>query len=401
MIKFFYKSDTIFDYLPSFIFGKSGSTNRFNFLTSDNLNDSHFISFISPYREVYGECEFLFERIKEVKSINPKIKILAVWKDEIIQTPQYDKLHNVFKMLIENNIFDKSEILVFSPNINTDVKYEYFVHASTYLSPTHYMIPRVFFEQNGEEFLKSDLYPDDDGRYFGTKPILENRIDIQKEKKILSSARKWNHYRGTFYEKLLIDYYDLINDDNIIRFYDFNSNSTLPSKFGKRTYYELFPHNEPQENVENELMQDCEERYYEPLVRDYLKSYVSVVHETCFPDFQDDNKQYEKYLNQYHLTEKTLIPIACKCIFFTNTHSDFDFYLQKVGIKTFTHFFTSNDVLEILDEINSWDMKKLKEFYNRDDVQENINHNFKLWKNWMDLFYRDTQVQKELYEYFY
>ena len=46
-------------------------------------------------------------------------------------------------------------------------------------------------------------------------------------------------------------------------------------------------------------------------------------------------------------------------------------------------------------------MKKLKEFYNRDDVQENINHNFKLWKNWMDLFYRDTQVQKELYEYFY
>ena len=63
-------------------------------------------------------------------------------------------------------------------------------------------------------------------------------------------------------------------------------------------------------------MQDCEERYYEPLVQDYLQSYVSVIHETCFPDFHEKDNQQKKYLNQYHLTEKTLIPIACKCIFF-------------------------------------------------------------------------------------
>ena len=58
--------------------------------------------------------------------------------------------------------------------------------------------------------------------------------------------------RETFY-LLLVDYSHLINDDNIIRFYDFGTSNTLPSKFGKRTYYDLFPHNEPPEKLENEL----------------------------------------------------------------------------------------------------------------------------------------------------
>ena len=401
MIKFYYKTDSMFDYLPSLIFGKSNNTNRFSTITSDNLSESHFISFISPYPDDrYGEPEELYEEIKKVKLQHPHIRILAVWKDEIIQQPPYDKLHRTFKMLVDNGVFVKDEIIVFSPNINDDVVYDYFIHTSSKLSPTHYMIPRLYYSK-GEEFLKKDLYPKDDGRYFGTKPILENRIHLDRKTKILSSARKWNNYRGNFYEKLYTDYNHLINDDNVIRFYDFNSNSTLPSKFGKRTYYDLFPHNEQQESVENELMQDCEERYYEPLVQDYLQSYVSVIHETCFPDFHESDNQQKKYLNQYHLTEKTLIPIACKCIFFTNSHSDFDYYLHKVGFKTFTHLFESKDILEILDEINSWDTEQLYDFYYRDDVQEIIIDNYNLWKSWMDVFYRDTQVQRELYEYLY
>jgi hypothetical protein len=48
MIKFYYKTDSMFDYLPSLIFGKSNNTNRFSTITSDNLSESHFISFISP-----------------------------------------------------------------------------------------------------------------------------------------------------------------------------------------------------------------------------------------------------------------------------------------------------------------------------------------------------------------
>ena len=58
-------------------------------------------------------------------------------------------------------------------------------------------------------------------------------------------------------------------------------------------------------------------------------------------------------------------------------------------------------LFEILDEINSWDMKKVKEFYDRDDVQEIIISNYNIWKKWMDVSYRDTQIQKELYDYIY
>ena len=402
MIKFYWKTDSVFDYYPSFIFGKSTATHRWSILTSNDLSESTFISFISPYNWRYPPAEEFYEIIKELKLKHPHIKILAQWKDEIIQAPEHDDLHRVFKLLVENNIFDKSEILVFSPNINDSVVYKYFTHASYKFAPTHYMIPRIINKEGHTDVhMKDDLYPNDDGRYFGTKPILENRIDLPREKKILSSARKWNHYRGTFYEKLLMDYSHLINDDNIIRFYDFGTSDTLPSKFGKRTYYDLFPHNEPPEKLENKLMQDCEEKYYEPLVENYLQSYVAVIHETCFPDFHESNNAEEQYFNQYHMTEKTLIPIASKCIIFTNSHHDFDVYLEKIGIKTFSHFFENMSLFEILDEINSWDMKKVKEFYDRDDVQEIIISNYNTWKKWMDVTYRDIQIQKELYDYIY
>ena len=77
--------------------------NRFSIITSDNLSESHFISFISPYRDDrYGEPEELYEEIKKVKLQHPHIRILAVWKDEIIQQPPYDKLHRTFKMLVDN-----------------------------------------------------------------------------------------------------------------------------------------------------------------------------------------------------------------------------------------------------------------------------------------------------------
>ena len=398
-MKFYHKNDSLYSYAPDFLFGKTLTTPRGRGMTTNDFGEADFMSFNAPYRSDYPEDPKDFaQEVKQVKLEYPHIKILLVWKDEIVQNIGHDKLYEVMKLLVEDNVFTKKEIIAFTPNINSDVEYSYFTHAPNYLAPIHYFIPQVYFGKK-EYFLQDDLYPDDDGRYFGTKPIFENRINIKKTKKIISSARKWNHYRGSYYEKLLTDYPDLINDNNIIRFYDYCANSTLPSKFGKRTYYDLFPHNEPSENLENELMQDREEMYYEPLVEDYLKSYFAVIHETCFPDFHRGKNQDKKYFNQYHMTEKTIIPLAAKCVIFTNSHSDFDKYLNEVGIETFSDLFTQDTTLEIINEINSWSYIQIKKFYKRKDVQSRINKNFKLWKNWLTLRYRDNKVLEVLNEF--
>ena len=84
MIKFYWKTDSVFDYYPSFIFGKSTATHRWSILSSNDLSESTFICFISPYNWRYPPAEEFYEIIKELKLKHPHIKILAQWKDEII-----------------------------------------------------------------------------------------------------------------------------------------------------------------------------------------------------------------------------------------------------------------------------------------------------------------------------
>ena len=86
-----------------------------------------------------------------------------------------------------NNIFDKSEILVFSPNINDSVVYKYFTDFYT-KSYEKYMIQGCYSSRwLSDVHMKDDLYPNDDGKPL--IPILENRIDLPREK--INECKKW------------------------------------------------------------------------------------------------------------------------------------------------------------------------------------------------------------------
>jgi len=391
-MKYYLDYNTVFNHRPHFVSGRNDSLNMNSY--TDDIFLANFIVLNLPRSEI-GSVSELFEEVKQLKTKNKNIKLILYWKDELIQ--ESDELYQLAKKCINDSLFSKNEIIAFSPNINK-IDYKYFIH-----TPIKFWAISYF--RNGTNknknvvYLKNDLYPSDDGRYFGTKVVYDSKI--QRTKKIISSARKWNPYRLKFYDELLKNHKHLINDNNFIRFYSLQANDNKD----KIKYYDLFPHNKPLNELDRNLMSNQEEKFYEPIVKDYLSSYFTIVHETVFPDFEDEN-----YLNQYHIGEKTGIPISTKTIFFHNTHSSINKRLNECGIETFDDIFgveiddlttkkRIKKLLVICDRINNMTFDEIKQLYYSDEVRGKLDRNFNTLEYWRNPNNQKREVEEFLGKY--
>ena len=83
-----------------------------------------------------------------------------------------------------------------------------------------------------------------------------------------------------------------------------------------------------------------------------------------------------------------MLPMTTKNIFFVNSYSDIERYLNKIGIETFSDIFDieydslmldrrSKKMFEIVDIINNLSIEDIQKIYNREDVQKKLEKNYK------------------------
>lgn len=217
-----------------------------------------------------------------------------------------------------------------------------------------------------------------------------------KHKKILSSARKYNPSRDSFY-KMFIELdgeKKYMNSDNEFRYFGVTVAENVADTMAAKHFFKNYS-NQDYTSIKSERMLWSENDYYHELLEEYSKYYFSIVHETLPKDsFTDDPPRFIPEMiwpgNRYGLQfgEKTLLPMTTKNIFFVNSYAGIEKHLNEIGIETFSYLFdqyydsytmdrrSSRMVTNVVDVINEMSMENVKSLYNREDVQEKIEKNY-------------------------
>ena len=122
------------------------------------------------------------------------------------------------------------------------------------------------------------------------------------------------------------------------------------------------------------------------------------------------NFKDETYLNQYHIGEKTGIPLLTKTIFFHNTHPNTNKRLNECGIETFDNLldddidklpmkYRIDKILLLCDKINNMSFEQLSKFYNSDSIKEKLDKNFNTIKYWKNPYNQKNEVELFLGEH--
>tara|TARA_Y100000389_G_scaffold159179_1_gene160880 strand:- start:595 stop:1821 length:1227 start_codon:yes stop_codon:yes gene_type:complete len=334
-------------------------------------------------------CTHVFdtEKIKRALSVILEIKKTRniVWiiesKDEILSDLEYDFLKEL------SSKFKRNELLLLSAELKKEVSNDLVTSFPDYLIPYQYLhhnrslIPFSFLE------LPNDDIP-------------------AKEKKILSSARKYNPCRDSFYKIFLKlgGESKYMNSFNEFRYFGVtastmdNSNKTT-SEFVADTETANYFKNKFSDihnftKIKGERMLWSEGDYYHELLEEYSKYYFSIVHETTPKDTFTDipptflpNNIWPTGRYGLQFGEKTMLPMTSKSIFFVNSYSDIEKHLNKIGIETFSDLFDveydslmldrrSKKMFDIIDIVNNLSIEDIKEIYNREDVQEKLEKNY-------------------------
>jgi hypothetical protein len=361
-MKFYYiNNHNYYGHKPFFICGNDYGYATEYFTEDINLANFMCIYFPNDYTK-NNQIEVINSLINN-KIKNPNIKLIILNKDELL----YDYSYNFIKSVRDTGYFSKDELFVASPNINV-IENNLYTHFPAKLWP-------VQFLHRWRNLIPTNIINQ-----------IEKTI-LNKNKKIIVSSRKWNLFRNFLFQEITNNYPQLINNENIIRYYgmlpgnDYANEGAISNKFNQ---------NKNIQKVSSFEMTENEEAFYEDLLTEYIDTYFTIVNET----FPHTTTIYNSF-NEFQVSEKTLIPMVTRNIFFLNSKSNFENLLEQTGVLTFEEDFgiyydmlAPNDkikkLLSILKKINNMDISDINDFYNQKTIQEKLEHNFnfvKYWKN--------------------
>lgn len=340
---------------------------------TDNILEADFICVYFPNLHIQNSNLEIIEKIKIIKEKNSRIKLIIINKEELL----FDYTYKFIKDLREQFVFEKNEIIVSTPNINV-IENNLYTHfpAKLWCAPLFSRWRNIINIKMIDE-LKS--------------------FNIKKNKKLIASSRKYNLFRDFFYNKISknIESYD---DDITLRYY-----GMVPADDLKNFYKlkEIFKKNNEYDLVSSELMDWNTYKFYIELQKDYSNHYFSIVGET----FPFTTTIYNSY-DEFQMSEKTLIPMLTKNIFFTNHKTGFENKMVKLGIESFEGMFgiyydilspeyRIQNLIKIVNLINSLSYSEIEEIYNSNEIQQKLENNY----NYI-LFWANEENQKIEYENF-
>ena len=359
-MKFYYiNNHKFYGHKPFFICGNDYGYAREYF--TDDINVANFMCIYFPNDYTKHNQIEVINSLIDNKIKNPNIKLIILNKDELF----YDYSYVFIKNVRDTGYFSKDELFVASPNINV-IENNLYTHFPAKLWP-------VQFLHRWRNLIPNSIISS-----------VENNL-LNKNKKIIVSSRKWNLFRNFLFQKIIINYPQLINDENIIRYYgmlpgnDYANRGAISNKFNQ---------NKNIESVSSFEMTENEQTFYEDLLNEYVSTYFTIVNET----FPHTTTIYNSF-NEFQVSEKTLIPMTTHNIFFVNSKSNFENLLEQTGVLTFEEDFgiyydmlAPNDrikkLLIILEKINNMNISDINDFYNQKIIQEKLQHNFNFVKYW-------------------
>lgn len=319
--------------------------------------------------------KLFYEICSILKKTNEKVGIIIISKEEHFTLEDWEYIYKL------NDLdFKKSEIVLISAELTDGIFGEY-----------NHLPSRLIFGQ----FLHKNrtLIPD---------LFFNNNKKINRNKKILSSARKFNPVREDFYKSFKESYLHLQNKDNSFRYYGLVPNCTSENDTYGNLNVDFKQYNHSHQEVSTHSMLWEEENFYNSLMEEYSQYYFSIVHETLPKSsfhfesiYLNPDGLYPNYPARLQAGEKVLLPMATKGIFFTSSLPNIEKELNRIGIETFENIFgisydglehteKNKKLLEICDIINSMSYSDIEDLYNSHSIQQKIKSNYEFvlyWKN--------------------
>jgi len=372
-ITFYYDEDSLnkIGNVPFFLDGTNPDLEKIKkYLSRDISSSDYLISYLDKF-----ESDDIFEYIKKAKLNNKSIGYIIVCKEEQLSLRDWDVIYK-----LEELGFSKNEIVIISAELDHSVFGEYTSISSNlifgeFLHKYRTLIPDSFFDKN---------------------------LNSLKNKKIISSARKFNPIRENFYINFDKNYSHLQNNNNSFRYYGLIPNCKTDTDTSGNEYKKFNNVNYSHDIVSTDAMMNREEYFYNTLLEEYNNYYFSVVHETlpkgCFSEdsmYIDYNMLYPNYPSKLQAGEKVLLPMTTKGIFFVSSLPNIEKHLNDIGVETFDGLFgisydsldydnRNKKILEICDTINKMSFEDISDLYNSISIQQKIKSNYEFvlyWKN--------------------
>lgn len=370
----YYRTETgFFKHWPVFLGGNSFELARE--YTTFNIDEADFITLQIPNENSSYTSPLFFEELQKFKNQNKKIKCIIIGKEEHL-----NKNISLIYNLIDKKIFTKEEIFVSTCAINytenklfTPFPNDFAIHA----------------------FLST-------GRRIAN---FEQLVGNEKSKKIVCLSRNHNCYRDEFFKKLYRkENENLFNSDNLIKYHMFSRTNYKKNDIDIEQMIKKIDvqkiHLNP--DVSHERMFNINHEYYGELIPEYEKYYFSIVHESLIKDFSLLTNN-----NEYIITEKTLIPMLTKCIFFVVSHPFYESYLNRIGIQTFEEDFgiyydsdnlegKTQSIIKLMKKLNNMSYEEIAEIYNKESIQKKLKNNYELIINWSNQTFAKNKFENFL-----
>lgn len=366
--KYYRTENGDFTHWPIFLGGNSFELAKD--YTTTNIDEADFITLQIPNPNLSYKSNFFHDELKNFKIKNNKLKCIIIGKEEHLKE-NIDLVYN----LINKKIFTKEEIFVSTCAIN-------------------YIENKLFTP-----------FPND----FGIHPFLSHGRKIaspellvgnKKTKKIICLSRNQNCYRDEFFKKLYKNEI-LFNEDNLIKYHMFSRTNYDKNDVDIEKMIEKIDNQSIHLNpdVSHERMFNINHEYYGELVPEYEKYYFSIIHESLIKDFTLLTNN-----NEIIITEKTLLPMLTKCIFFVVSHPFYETYLNRIGIETFEEDFgiyydsdnisgKSDSIINLMKILNNMNYNQIEEIYNKETIQKKIKNNYDIIIKWSDQNYAKNKFE--------
>lgn len=379
-MKFYNDTDTnnIIGMVPFFLAGTAFNTNDDDMkeLLTGNTDEADIFC---THIDRFDSIQTFIDTIQLMKDIsnNRDVFWIIEAKDEMVVDWKWEQIKEASKY------FRKDRLLLISAEIQKNVS------DNIITSFPNKLVPYQYLHHN------RDLIP-------FSFINLPDYLKPNKSLKIISSARKYNPSRDSFYKIFLEKGGEkLMSDDCTFRYHGVTSQEKIADTPTVKYFSKTYKH---EEDVSSDRMVNSENDYYFSLLEEYSRYYFALVHETNPKDTFDEfpprflpDYLYPNGLNGLQMGEKTLLPMATKTIFFVNSYSNIETTLNELGIETFNFIFDedydslmldrrSKKLYNIVEKISNLSHQQILEIYQREDVQE------KLQKNYEYIFYHRDKL---------
>jgi len=373
MFLYYRNGDTgMFSHWPVFVGGNSHDLAK-KYLT-DDINKADFIYLQFPKNQNYTDNEYI-NNIKQLKNENQNIKIIIISKEEL-----FTNSFRILNKLIEENVFTKNEIFAMSSSI-TNINNKNF----TYFPPEFTLQPFLSYERELINF--------------------DNLKQIKKSKKIICLSRNHSFYRDFLFKVIYNqNNKELFNSDNLIKYHmysrhNYNKNDNDLSKIINLIDGEKIHLND---DISHERVFDTNGNYYEEITNEYEMYYFTIVNESLMKDYSLMSDSYE-----FQISEKIMLPMLTKTIFFSYSHPFYESFLNRIGIKTFEENFgiyydtdnienKADSIVRLMKKINAMSYKEIEDIYKSEPIQKKLEYNYELIKFWSNTELAKNEFHKFL-----